>query len=90
MAMGEIGMRNVVTIDREATVARAAATMRQHHTSELVVVERANGACMPVGLITDHDITIEITGQDLDPHHETVGSVMRNGLITIREDEPAI
>lgn len=89
MAIGEIGMHEVVTIDREATVARAAATMRQHGVRELVVVDRANGECMPVGLITDRDITIEVTAQDLDPRHETVGSIMKIGLVAVRADESA-
>ena len=87
MAISEISMRNVVTIDHEATVAQAAARMRRYDIGELVVVERANRAHMPVGLVSDRDITLEVTGQDLDPHHETVGSIMRRGLLTVRDDE---
>jgi CBS domain-containing protein len=87
MAIGEICTRNVVTIGREATIAQAAARMRQHRVGDLVVVERTNGGSVPVGIVTDRDVTVEVIALGLDPGQATVGSIAGDRLLTVREDE---
>lgn len=87
MAIGEICTRNVMTIGREASIAQAAARMRQHRVGDLVVVERTNGGRVPVGIITDRDVTVEVVALALDPGQATVGSIAGDRLLTVTEDE---
>ena len=87
MAIGELCTRNVVTIGREATIAQAAARMRQHRVGDLVVVERTNGGRVPVGIVTDRDVTVEVVALALDPGQATVGSIAGDRLLTVSEDE---
>jgi CBS domain-containing protein len=80
MQISEVRGRNIATVGKEASVLRAAAIMRQHHVRDLVVVERKLGGWMPAGIISEHDIAIEVVGQGLDPRHVTVDAAMRGRL----------
>jgi CBS domain-containing protein len=87
-SIGESCNREVVFTTRETTVATAAKLMRHHHVGSLVVVEQMNGGRrLPVGIVTDRDIVVELTAMDLDAHTLTVGDIMAEPLVTAREDE---
>ena len=86
--IGEICTREVVFTTRDATVATAAKLMRHHHVGSLVVVEQLNGGKrLPIGIVTDRDIVVELTAMGLDPSAITVGDIMAGPLITARENE---
>jgi CBS domain-containing protein len=87
MGIGDICTRNVMTIGRDATIAQAAARMRQYGVGDLLVVERMNGGRLPVGIVTDRDVTVEVIALELDPAQATVGSIAGDRLLTAREDE---
>jgi CBS domain-containing protein len=79
-------LKNVCTLDvacctGNATISEAARLMRQHHTGDLVVIDDTDGDRIPVGIITDRDIVIEVLGKGLDPAKTTVKSVMSSQLI---------
>src|SRR3972149_2665068 len=62
--------------------------MRQHHVGSLVVVEDMDGGKrVPIGLVTDRDIMMEITAMGLDPAVITVGDIMDAEVVTARESE---
>jgi CBS domain-containing protein len=87
-SIGEICSREVVFTTRETTAAAAAKLMRHHHVGSLVVVEQMNGGRrLPVGIVTDRDIVVELTAMDLDANTLTVGDIMADPLVTAREDE---
>jgi CBS domain-containing protein len=66
--IGEICNREVIITTPEMTVAGAAKLMRQHHVGSIVVVDNARTQIrIPIGLLTDRDIVIELTAMDLDP-----------------------
>ena len=86
--IGEICNREVVFVSRETTVAAAAKLMRHHHVGSLVVVDEVTGGRrVPVGIVTDRDVVVEITAMDLDPAVITVGDIMDPELLTARESE---
>jgi CBS domain-containing protein len=85
--IGEICNRDVVTANKDVTVAGAAQLMRQHHIGDIVVVDDANGKRKPVGMLTDRDVVLEIIAMDLDPKVITVGDFMSEPLVTVRESE---
>lgn len=84
---GQICSREVVFTTRDTTVQAAAKLMRQHHVGTVVVVDDANGRRVPVGIVTDRDIVIEVCAVDLNPKVITVGDIMAPELLTVREGE---
>ena len=86
--IGEICTREVVFGTREMTVTEAAKLMREHHVGSIVIVEHLNGGKrIPVGIVTDRDIVVEVTAMDLDSRTITVGDIMGEALVTAREKE---
>lgn len=86
--IGEICSREVVVATREMTVTEAAKLMRQHHVGSLVVVDQKNGGGgLPVGIVTDRDIVVEVTAMELNPAVITAGDIMGPELTTARQDE---
>lgn len=81
MSMAAICNRRVVMIGAEESVLEAATLMREQHVGD-VVVTRSNGRRIPVGIITDRDITISVVAPGLDPKLITVGDVMQRQLVT--------
>lgn len=78
--------RVVVTIHRQATVEDAARLMRSSHIGDVVVVDGAESR-VPVGIVTDRDIALEVVAQGLAPAKTLVGSVMSSPMLTLREDD---
>ena len=72
MPVSEICNREVVVVQRNDTALEAAKLMRQHHVGDVLVVEDHNGIRIPVGIVTDRDLIMEIMAPELD------GSVILN------------
>lgn len=87
MAIGEICNRAVIIAQRETTVLEAARLMRKHHVGDLVIVDEVSGNRMPVGIVTDRDVVLEIVAMGLDAAVLTAGDIMESGLATIGENE---
>ena len=86
MTIGDFCVRNVVSTGRGATVNEAAALMRQHHVGNVVVVEDGPDGTIPVGIVTDRDIVIEVVAAGLDARSITVGELTQRPVATVRED----
>jgi CBS domain-containing protein len=87
MAIGEICSREVVFIARNESVADAARLMRQHHIGSVVVADRTGGRLVPVGMITDRDVTVGVVALGLDAEKTPVEAAMRAELVSVRETE---
>jgi len=87
MAIGEICNREVAFAERETTINAAAKLMRHHHVGSLVIVDDLSGKRVPVGIVTDRDLVVEVEAMDLDPKVITVGDIMTNELITVPESQ---
>jgi len=65
--------------------------MRQGHIGSLVIVEQMNGGKrIPVGIVTDRDIVVEVIATGLDPAVITVGDVMERELVVGRESDSVL
>ena len=83
--------RSVAFTTRETTVAAAADLMRHGHVGSLVVVDRMNGGKrMPIGIVTDRDIVVEVIATGLDPAVITVGDIMAQELVVGRESDSVL
>jgi len=85
MSVGSLCNPNVATIEAGAGIAEAAIAMREAHVGDLVVVERQGGRQIPVGMLTDRDLVIEILAENVDPKSVRVGDVMTADVVTVRE-----
>jgi CBS domain-containing protein len=80
-------VRTVVTVERAAPLVRCAQLMHDEHVGSLVVVETRDTRAVPVGVITDRDIAIEVVAFGIDASVLTAGDVMQGNLAVAREDE---
>lgn len=87
MPIGEFCSREVVFATRATSIPEAARLMRQYHVGDLVVVDEVNGKRVPVGIVTDRDIVIEIIAQSLEINAFTVGDIMSPQLVSVQEKE---
>lgn len=86
MAIGEICSRQVVFARRDESVAAAAKLMREGHVGCLVVTDEDKGKRVPVGMLTDRDITVAVVAPGLDAETMLVGDVMSGELLSVQED----
>lgn len=86
MSIGEICTREVTIVQPSETAVEAARLMRQYHVGDVLVVEERGGKRVPVGIVTDRDLVVEIIATGLDPAVITVGDIMVPGLATVKEN----
>ena len=87
MTISAICSREVITVHHDATVLHAAMLMRQYHVGDVLVIENREGKAVPIGILTDRDIVIELVATDLDCRVITVGDIMLAHLAVVKEDE---
>ena len=86
MSAGEYCNRDVVVIEKTESVREAVNLMRKNHVGDVVVVEMRENASIPLGILTDRDIVVEILAEDVDIDSVIVGDVMSDQLITTNEE----
>jgi CBS domain-containing protein len=88
MTVGEFCTREVIIIRKDGTVIEAARLMRDHHVGDLVVVEEREGQRIPIGILTDRDIVVEVVAKEANYLPSlVVGDVMSMELMTVAEHE---
>ena len=87
MNAGEICNREVVVAYRNMTLVEAASLMREYHVGSLVVVVDRLSERVPVGMLTDRDLTVAVVAKELNPRTVNVGEVMSGELFTVREKD---
>lgn len=90
MPIGELCNREVVFATQETTIAEAAQLMRRYHVGDLVVVREVNGKRVPLGIVTDRDIVIEIIAKAQPFENCTVDKIMSSNLVSVPESEGMI
>ena len=85
MTIGAICNRKVITVQRDATVLHAAVLMRQHHVGDVVVIENRDNKTVPIGIVTDRDIVVELVATELDCNVITVGDIIITKLIVVKD-----
>ena len=85
MPVSEICNREVVIVQADTTVHEAAQLMRLHHVGDVVVVEERKGVRVPIGIVTDRDLVVEVMAPDLVQKVITVGDIMVQKLAVVRD-----
>ncbi len=88
MKTGTACNRAVAYIDGDESALEAAKLMRQHHVGDLVITREDRGRHLPVGVVTDRDLVLEVLAQGIDPDSVTVGDLFTSPtLITATIDD---
>lgn len=87
MSVGEICNRNVSVVEKERSIQEAAELMRKHHVGDLIVVGYEHNRKIPIGIVTDRDIVVELIAKKIPTDAVTVGDVMSYELVTAMEDD---
>nr|WP_321464899.1 CBS domain-containing protein [uncultured Desulfobulbus sp.] len=85
MPVGELCNREVVFATKSTTITEAAQLMRRYHVGDLVVVDEVNCKRIPVGIVTDRDIVIEVVAKSQPLQDCTVDKIMNPRLIHVPE-----
>ncbi len=76
MAIGEILNREEIAVWRDSTILEVARLMRQHCVGDVRVIEERNGVEVSVGVVTEHDLVVEIMAPELDYMVITAGDII--------------
>ncbi|WP_303904637.1 CBS domain-containing protein [Thiohalomonas denitrificans] len=90
MSVGEWCNREVIVIKPDESPREAVWLMRKYHVGDLVVVREDPDGRRPLGMITDRDIVIELTAEDVEPEKVTVGDIMSRDLLVLHEEEDLV
>ena len=85
MPVGEICNREVVVAERPTTIVEAARLMRRYHVGDLVVVDEVQGRRVPVGMVTDRDLVVEVIAREQPFASCTVSAVMSATVVCVPE-----
>lgn len=87
MRIGDICTRTVVWCEPGTSVTDAARVMRDAHIGNVVVAELRDGERIPVGMLTDRDIVIQVIAKEVDPRMLSVRDIMSREIHTVEEGE---
>jgi CBS domain-containing protein len=85
MPITEFCIRDVVCGSRDTSVASAAALMRHRHVGNVIVIDQVGEKRVPVGIVTDRDIVVDVVAPGLDPKLIKLGDLVLGPLTTIEE-----
>lgn len=86
MLLKEVCTLDVVCCGVDTRVTAAAQLMRNRHVGDLVIVQDPEER-VPLGVITDRDLVVEVLGNGLDPATTTLGSLMQRPVVIANEKE---
>jgi CBS domain-containing protein len=90
MSAGEYCNREVVVVSKSEPVSEAISLMRSHHVGDVIVVDTTAAGMIPLGILTDRDIVLEILAEGVDLETVSIGDVMSYDLVTVTEDTKLI
>jgi len=74
----DVMVKNLITVEAEDTVKKAAELMDKHDIGCLVVINYGN----PVGIVTERDMLKKVVVERKDPGRTKVGNIMSAPLVT--------
>jgi CBS domain-containing protein len=80
----EVMTERPVTLDRDASLAEAARSMRDRGIGDVIVVAGEDAE----GIVTDRDIVIRAVAEGADPNTTRLGQVISRELVSVAPDDP--
>ncbi|MBI5720632.1 MAG: CBS domain-containing protein [Burkholderiales bacterium] len=76
MNVASICSRDIVSVNREESLQKAARLMREHHVGTVVVTQMASDGAHVAGLVTDRDLVIEVLARGGDTGNVAIGALL--------------
>jgi CBS domain-containing protein len=89
MLLKAICTPDVICCGPATSVQAAASLMRLKHTGDLVVVDDPEEDRIPLGVITDRDLVVEVLANGLNPATTAVRSLLQTPIVIAQEHEDA-
>lgn len=87
MKIGEFCNRDVIIMNGDESVKTAAELMRRHHVGDVVLVEENEGQRVPIGIVTDRDLVVEVMAVGLETTVLTVQDIVTRSLLMAKEED---
>lgn len=87
MGLKKVMTEHVLSVLPKASAADAARVMREGHVGDLIVVENRDARLVPIGMVTDRDITLATVAVGVDPHQVYVKDIMSDQIVTARKTD---
>ena len=82
MKVIDIVRKKAITLNEDVPVSEAAKIMKTHGEGCVIVTRKD----IPVGMLTERDVTWKVVGEGLDPKSVKIGEVMSSPLVTVDPD----
>lgn len=86
MNVGNICNREVIVASADVNVTEAASLMRRHHVGDVLVLD-SSADRIPIGIVTDRDIVVEVIACGLDPNALRLRDLLVSPLVTTQQTE---
>lgn len=86
MSVGTFCNREVVFASGDESVQAGARLMREHHVGDLVLVEDQGSRRVPVGIVTDRDLVVEVMAAGVAPEDIKLADVVTGSFFMVHED----
>ncbi|CAM3026111.1 CBS domain protein [Legionella steigerwaltii] len=87
MRVGEYCNRDVVVINGNESVKNAAKLMRSYHVGDLVLVEEHKNQKVPIGIVTDRDLVVEVMAAGVKPESLLVRDILTEPFSSVFEND---
>lgn len=87
MTVGEFCNREVVVAEKSANITQIARLMREQHVGDIIIIEQRAGLRVPLGIVTDRDLVVEILAKEAPVESCLVGDIMSVDLVTANETD---
>lgn len=87
MPISDICNTKPVTVRKDTSLVEVARLMRERHVGCVVVVDEVRGSAIPVGLITDRDLVLEIVAAEADPRKLSAEDIVVRNVVVADEDD---
>ncbi|KTD56988.1 CBS domain protein [Legionella santicrucis] len=87
MIVGEYCNRDVVVINCNESVKNAAELMRHHHVGDLVLLDEQKNKKIPIGIVTDRDLVIEVMAAGIAPESLLIKDIVTEPFSSIFEND---
>src|ERR1039457_5778295 len=67
MRINQICTHAVVSCHRDTSALEIAKMMRDRHVGDIIVVDNTGGGAVPVGIVTDRDLVVQVMARSVDP-----------------------
>ena len=87
MPIQDVCTKNVTCLSRDNTIEEAARLMRKNNVGSIVIVDQKADGVVPVGIITDRDVVVEVIAKGYNPKLKRVDEVMNRSLKAVNESD---